>query len=227
MMNLVMTSAPIAMVGCGHSVTRRDARHPVACARHVCAELLHRHLIVRFGMSRIIALGLIAHRSLSAAIGIAGISRSAISGSAWCCSGVGWNFAFIGATTMVTQCHRPEERNKVQSFNDFLIFGTMAIGSFSSGQLLATLGWAFVNAAGIPAVLAVGALLAWVALRQRPQSWPKVAGVQVAVSVGIAPPFLAISARCVGGCFSAYPRHIQPGWGAVPGMPRLKYRGIP
>ncbi len=67
----------------------------------------------------------------------------------------------------MTYCHRPEDRNKVQSFNDFLIFGTMALGSFASGQLLATLGWAFVNATVFPPVLAVGALLAWVALRQR------------------------------------------------------------
>ena len=80
--------------------------------------------------------------------------------------GVGWNFAFIGATTLVTRCHRPEERTKVQSLNDFLIFGTMALGSFASGKLLATLGWAFVNATVFPPVLAVGALLAWVALRQ-------------------------------------------------------------
>ena len=70
--------------------------------------------------------------------------------------GIGWNFAFIGATTLVTHCHRPEERNKVQSFNDFLIFGTMALGSFASGKMLATLGWAFVNAAVFPPVLAVG-----------------------------------------------------------------------
>ena len=55
--------------------------------------------------------------------------------------GVGWNFAFIGATTMVTQCHRPYERNKVQAFNDFLVFGSMAVSSFSSGQLLADFGW--------------------------------------------------------------------------------------
>ena len=62
---------------------------------------------------------------LSAIISIAGISLWHF----WiglCLLGVGWNFAFVGATTMVTQCHRPEERNKVQSFNDFLVFGSMA-----------------------------------------------------------------------------------------------------
>ena len=80
--------------------------------------------------------------------------------------GVGWNFAFIGATTLVTHCHRPEERNKVQSLNDFLIFGMMALGSFASGKMLADFGWDFVNASVFPPVLAVGALLAWAALRR-------------------------------------------------------------
>jgi MFS family permease len=122
-------------------------------------------LIVRFGVFRIIALGLTLLLA-SAAISMAGESV----GHFWvglALLGVGWNFAFIGATTLVTHCHRPEERNKVQTLNDFLIFGTMALGSFASGQLLATLGWAFVNATVFPPVLAVGALLAWVALRQR------------------------------------------------------------
>jgi len=49
--------------------------------------------------------------------------------------GLGWNLSFVGATTMVCDCHRPEERNKVQAFNDFLIFGSMAIGSFFSLSL--------------------------------------------------------------------------------------------
>ena len=51
--------------------------------------------------------------------------------------GVGWNFGFIGASSLVVETHRPEERNRVQSFNDFLVFGSMAVGSFSSGKLLA------------------------------------------------------------------------------------------
>ena len=81
--------------------------------------------------------------------------------------GFGWNFAFIGATTMVTQCHRAEERNKVQAFNDFLIFGSMAVGSFSSGQLLAMFGWTAVNEVIFPTIAVAGALLAWLAVRER------------------------------------------------------------
>ena len=62
---------------------------------------------------------------------------------------------------MVTECHRPNERNKVQAFNDFLVFGSMAIGSFSSGKLLASFGWTAVNEVMFPVVLAAGALLIW------------------------------------------------------------------
>jgi predicted MFS family arabinose efflux permease len=164
-MNLVMTSAPIAMVGCGHSVTQSTLGIQWHVLGMYAPSFITGSLIVRFRVFRIIALGLTLLLA-SAAIGMAGESV----GHFWvglALLGVGWNFAFIGATTLVTHCHRPEERNKVQTLNDFLIFGTMALGSFASGQLLATLGWAFVNATVFPPVLAVGALLAWVALRQR------------------------------------------------------------
>jgi predicted MFS family arabinose efflux permease len=70
---------------------------------------------------------------------------------------------------MVTACHRPEERNKVQAFNDFLVFGSMAIGSFSSGQLLASFGWTMVNEVVFPVVLTAAALLIWSAARRRAQ----------------------------------------------------------
>ena len=68
---------------------------------------------------------------------------------------------------MVTQCHHPNERNKVQAVNDFLVFGAMAIGSFSSGQILANFGWTAVNEVGLPIIIAAGSLLAWVTLARR------------------------------------------------------------
>ena len=66
---------------------------------------------------------------------------------------MGWNLGFVGASALVLETHRPEERNKVQAFNDFLVFGTMAVGSFSSGQLLANYGWSAVNLVVFPPVL--------------------------------------------------------------------------
>jgi MFS family permease len=82
--------------------------------------------------------------------------------------GVGWNFGFIGATALVTECYRRVECTKVQAFNDFLIFGSMAIGSAASGLLLASVGWTAVNQVVFPVVLVAGALLAWLAWRRQP-----------------------------------------------------------
>jgi len=165
MMNMVMTSAPLAMVGCGHSVT--DAT--LGIQWHVLAmyapSFVTGSLISRFGVERItgIGLGLIA---LTAVVGLAGITVAHF-WTALVLLGVGWNLAFIGATTMVTQCHRPHERNKVQAFNDVLIFGSMAVASFSSGQLLEYLGWQAINEVIFPTVLVAGAMLVWLSLRKR------------------------------------------------------------
>jgi predicted MFS family arabinose efflux permease len=165
MMNLVMTSAPLAMVMCNHSITDATLGLQWHVLGMYAPSFITGSLIARFGIERITALGL-AIIIVAAAIGIAGISLWHF-WSALALLGVGWNFAFIGATTMVTACHRPNERNKVQAFNDFLVFGSMAIGSFSSGMLLANFGWATVNEVVFPVVLAAGALLLWGALRNR------------------------------------------------------------
>lgn len=165
MMNLVMTSAPLAMVMCNHSVTDATLGLQWHVLGMYAPSFFTGALIARFGLERVTGLGF-ALIIVAAGIGIAGISLWHF----WiglALLGVGWNFAFIGATTMVTHCHRPNERNKVQAFNDFLVFGSMAIGSFSSGQLLASFGWATVNEVVFPVVLAAGALLVWSALRRR------------------------------------------------------------
>jgi predicted MFS family arabinose efflux permease len=165
MMNLVMTSAPLAMVMCNHSVTDATLGLQWHVLGMYAPSFFTGTLIARFGLERVTGLGF-ALIIVAAGIGIAGISLWHF----WiglALLGVGWNFAFIGATTMVTHCHRPNERNKVQAFNDFLVFGSMAIGSFSSGQLLASFGWATVNEVVFPVVLAAGALLVWSALRRR------------------------------------------------------------
>jgi MFS family permease len=164
-MNLVMTSAPLAMVGCGHSVT--DAA--LGIQWHVLAmyapSFVTGSLINRFGVERITGIGL-ALLVATAFVGLAGITVAHF-WSALILLGVGWNLAFIGATTMVTECHQPEERNKVQAFNDFLIFGAMAISSFSSGQLLEYFGWQAVNEVIFPTVFIAVALLAWLSMRKR------------------------------------------------------------
>jgi predicted MFS family arabinose efflux permease len=165
MMNMVMTSAPLAMVGCGHSVTVATLGLQWHVLGMYAPSFVTGSLILRFGVGRIVVtgLGLIA---LSAMVGLAGVTVAHF-WTALILLGVGWNFAFIGATSMVTECHRPVERNKVQAFNDFLVFGAMAIGSFSSGQLLAAFGWGTVNGVVFPVILAAIVLMMWLSLRDR------------------------------------------------------------
>lgn len=165
MMNMVMTAAPLAMVDCNHSIT--DAT--LGLQWHVIAmyapSFLTGGLIVRYGAERVIGAGFLLLLA-SAATSMAGLTLWHF----WIglvLLGVGWNFGFIGATAMVTQCHRPHERNQVQSFNDFLVFGSMAIGSFASGKILVLSGWSTVNEVVFPVVLTAAALLVWLALRDR------------------------------------------------------------
>jgi MFS family permease len=166
-MNLLMTSAPLAMVMCGHSI--RDAT--LGMQWHVLGMFVPSfftgHLITRFGPERITAIGLVL-LAVSAAVDLTGITVLHF----WVgltLLGIGWNFGFIGATAMVTQCHRPEERTTVQSFNDFLVFGTMVFSSFGSGSLLVLYGWNAVNILAFPVLLAAAALLGWFVLKQRAQ----------------------------------------------------------
>jgi MFS family permease len=165
LMNLMMTSAPLAMFDCGHSVA--DAT--LGIQWHVLAmyapSFFTGSLILRFGVARVTGAGL-ALLALSAVVGLSGITVAHF-WIALILLGVGWNFAFVGATTMVTDCHRPEERNKVQAFNDFLIFGSMAIGSFISGSMLAHYGWYLVNVVMFPVVAVAAVMLMWLTMRER------------------------------------------------------------
>jgi MFS family permease len=165
LMNLMMTSAPLAMVDCGHSVSAAT----LGIQWHVFAmyapSFITGSLILRFGARAMIGAGLLI-LALSAVVGFAGITVAHFWG-ALILLGIGWNFALVAATTMVTETHRPEERNKVQAFNDFCIFGTMAVGSFISGGMLAHFGWFLVNVVMFPVVAVAGAMLLWLTLRER------------------------------------------------------------
>ena len=122
-------------------------------------------LIARFGAPRIVALGLMLEAAARRS-GLSGITAMHF----WATLivlGVGWNFAFIGASALVLETHRPQERNKVQAFNDFLVFGMMAVGSFSSGQLLANYGWSAVNMVVFPPVLLGLAVLSFASFAKR------------------------------------------------------------
>lgn len=159
LMAFLMTAAPMAMVGCGHSV----GEAALGIQWHVLAmfgpSFFTGRLIGRFGQRKITALGLVMIAA-SGLLALMGEGLSEFWGSL-ILLGVGWNFGFIGATAMLTACYTPAERTKVQALNDFLVFGTVAIASFGSGQLLHSVGWSGINIGMQPLVVIVLAIMAW------------------------------------------------------------------
>jgi hypothetical protein len=164
LMNFLMTSAPLAMRMCGLPISASN----MAIQWHIVAmyapSFVTGSLIARFGATRIVAAGLVLLVG-SAACGLTGATEGHFTGGL-ILLGLGWNFGFVGASNMVLETHRPEERHKVQAFNDFLIFGTIAIGSFSSGELLVSHGWWLVNLVALPPI-AIGVLALLGAWRAR------------------------------------------------------------
>ncbi len=169
LMNLVMTSSPLAVVGCGFS--KGNAADVVTA--HVLAmyapSFFTGHLIARFGAERIIATGLTI-LACAGAVAIAGFELTNFF-LALVLLGLGWNFGFIGATTMLTAAQRPEERGRLQGLNDLVVFGAVTTASFSSGGLMNCAGgsihtgWQMVNLAMLPFLILAGGALIWLWLR--------------------------------------------------------------
>ena len=160
LMNFMMTSAPLAMELCG--LPREYSNYGIEL--HVVAMYLPSfftgRLIARFGETPIVLAGL----ALTAAAALVGMSGQTVAHFWWALAllGVGWNFGFLGASAMVLQCHTPQEGPRVQSINDFVVFGTMVIGSFASGSLLSAYGWSTVAALTLPPVVVAAAALLWI-----------------------------------------------------------------
>ena len=169
LMNLVMTSTPLAVVGCGFD--KADAADVVTA--HVLAmfapSFFTGHLINRFGVEKILATGLVI-LAAAGVVGLAGVNLGNFF-VALVLLGIGWNFGFIGATTMLAGAHQPEERGRVQGMNDMIVFGCVTIASLASGGLMncsggtAVEGWTAVNMAMVPFLMLAGGALIWLALR--------------------------------------------------------------
>ncbi|MEL7211996.1 MAG: MFS transporter [Pseudomonadota bacterium] len=171
LMNLVMTSTPLAVVGCGFSAG--NAADVVS--GHVLAmfapSFFTGHLIVRFGAEKIVSLGLVI-LAIAGGVALSGVELFHFF-TALILLGVGWNFGFIGATAMLTSAHRPEERGRVQGMNDAIVFGCVTIASLASGGLMncsggsVVEGWTAVNLAMAPFLILAGGALIWLTLRPK------------------------------------------------------------
>ncbi len=165
MMNLLMTATPLAMVGCGFSVEQSSWVIQWHVLAMYAPSFMTGALIARHGAERIAAIGLML-TAASAVIHLLGV-RMENFGFGLVLLGLGWNFAFIAATTMVAECHAPVDRARVQGFNDLMVFSTVALTSFLSGQLYALVGWKAVNFALFPMLALAAGGLAWLTMKTR------------------------------------------------------------
>ena len=177
LMNLVMTSTPLAVVGCGYTV---DNANDIVSA-HVLAmfapSFFTGHLISRFGVEKIMAIGLtiLGAAGIAALLGVQFADADAPSLLSFYAGlillGLGWNFGFIGATTMLSNTHTPGERGVVQGMNDMVVFGFVTIASLASGGLMNCSGgspiegWTAVNIAMVPFLVLAGGSLIWLVRR--------------------------------------------------------------
>ena len=164
-MNFVMTSTPIAMQLCG--LPYGDTAFVISS--HLIGmfgpSFFTGHLIRRFGVLKIMMVGAILNIA-TVAIAVSGVT---VSHFWWALImlGVGWNFLYIGGTTLLTETYRPEERAKAQGANDQLIFVMMVISSLTSGVTVTSAGWTRVNLMALPLIAVVMAALVWFALHER------------------------------------------------------------
>ncbi|MBL8702490.1 MAG: MFS transporter [Alphaproteobacteria bacterium] len=165
-MNFVMTVTPLAMLGCGFA----HEQSATVIQWHALAMFLPSFftgdLIRRFGILRVMAAG-VALLLACLAINLTGVTFWHFV-AALILLGLGWNFLFVGATTLVTETYRPSERAKVQALNDLVIFGTVAMTAMSSGAVHHWSGWTWINVACAPAVVVAGIAVMWLQRRPRP-----------------------------------------------------------
>ncbi len=164
-MNLVMTATPLAMAGCGF------AFGPTAqvIQWHVVGMFLPSfftgRLIERYGVLTIMNIGCVLLLACIA-VNLHGITYAHFL-VALIFLGIGWNFLFIGGTTLLTEAYTPSEKAKTQGINDFIVFTTVACTALSSGWLNFAFGWDVINEVAIPAVIAALVASSWLALRRR------------------------------------------------------------
>ena len=165
-MNLLMTATPLAMDVCRHPFSDTAFVLEWHVIGMFAPSFFTGSLIRRYGVSPILLTGAAL---MFACVGIA-VAGESIMHFWWALLllGVGWNFLYIGGTTLLTETYRPAEKAKAQGANDFLVFAAQAASSLTSGWMLTREGWQMLNLAALPLlVLTTGATL-WLALRGRP-----------------------------------------------------------
>lgn len=158
-MNLLMTATPLAMAACEHPFSSAALVIQWHVIGMFAPSFFTGTLIKRFGTIPVMLTGVVISLSC-VAVALSG-TEVAHFWFALVLIGIGWNFMFVGGTTLLTECHTPSERAKVQGANDTLIYIMMATSSLSSGLLFTLKGWVLMNLMAVPLLVAAGAAMVW------------------------------------------------------------------
>jgi MFS family permease len=164
-MNLLMAATPIAMSQCAHPFSSAALVLEWHVLGMFVPSFFTGSLIRRFGCLPVMAVGVLLN-AVCIAVALSGLDLMHFT-LALLALGVGWNFLFIGGTTLFTEAYRPEEKTTAQAAMDTVIFTTMTLSSFSSGALVTTSGWTLLNLGSIVPVLLASLALTWLALLRR------------------------------------------------------------
>jgi MFS family permease len=160
-MNLLMAATPIAMQQCQHPFDSAALVLEWHVLGMFVPGLFTGQLIKRFGALPVMGVGA-ALNFACVAVALSGVEVMQFL-IALCALGVGWNFLYVGGTTLFTQAYRPEEKNRAQGVMDTCVFSTMALSSFSSGALITTQGWTWLNLGSLVPITGVSVALVWLA----------------------------------------------------------------
>ena len=159
-MSLTMTATPLAMRLCGFGFDDSASVIQMHIVGMYLPAFFTGHLVAKFGARPVVFAG-IALMAVCAAVNLSGVGFGHFAAALFL-SGVGWNFMFVGGSSLLTGVHSPVERAKVQGINNFIVFGAAAAAAMSSGHVFDDFGWAWINLAALPMVgLALLAVLAF------------------------------------------------------------------
>ena len=173
-MNLLMAATPIAMQQCAHPFSSAALVLEWHVLGMFVPSFFTGHLIKRVGVLPVMGVGTVLNL-LCVVIALSGVDLMQFLVALFVL-GVGWNFLFTGATTLLTTTYHPDEKNKVQGAMDTCVFATMALTSFSSGALVTTSGWTWLNLGSLLPIALVGGALLWLAAVRRRQRSVAAAG---------------------------------------------------
>ena len=164
-MNLLMAATPIAMAQCKHPFDSAALVLEWHVLGMFVPSFFTGHLIKRFGALPVMGVGALLNL-VCVAVALSGVDLMQFLVALFAL-GVGWNFLYTGGSTLLTRSYLPQEKNRAQGTMDTCVFWTMALSSFSSGALITTQGWAWLNLGSLVPIMLVTAALGWLALQQR------------------------------------------------------------